>query len=137
MSSLPLSISCLGSPVEATQRADLRCFTYGDRAVVLDDLLQTMNESGCWVESRRATSGSRVEIHFGAMLGAMDEIYGGLVATGLEMPRESHRVLTWLCTLRRHRKDSVVATRTVSIRIEMSFLAQAPEEMAFVSAGMA
>jgi len=137
MTSLPLPLTPLASPANTVERVDLRCFTYGDRAAVLDDMLYAMSQSGCWLESRRATSASQVEIYFGAMLGAMDEIYGGLVGAGVEMPRDSHRALTWLCTLRRHRKDTVVAMRTVSIRMEMSFLTEAQEEMGFVSGGMA
>ncbi|WP_263381102.1 hypothetical protein [Granulicella paludicola] len=137
MTSLPLPYASLLSPSEPSQRVDLRCVSYGDRSMVLSDLLQAMDACGCWVQSRRATSDSQVEIYFGAMLGAADEVYGGLVSVGIEMPRDSHQALTWLCTLRRHRKDAVIATRTVSIRMEMSFLIDEPEEMGFISAGLA
>jgi hypothetical protein len=138
MTSLPLPFSSLVSSFETVQRVDLPAFTYGERSMVLDEMMRTLNESGCWLESRRALSSTQIELYFVAMLGAIDELYGGLIGAGVEMTRESHRAMTWLCTLRRHRRESVVLTRTVSIRLEMNFLSEPEEEeMGFVSGGNA
>jgi hypothetical protein len=137
MTSVHLPLPHYLSPADIVQRVDLRCFSHGDRSLVLDGLMQTLNQSSSWLESRRVISSSQVEIYFVAMLGAVDELYGGLLAAGLEMSSESHREMTWLCTLRRHRKDSVVAVRTVSVRLEMSFFTESAPEMGFVAAGSA
>jgi hypothetical protein len=137
MTSLLTASTPAASTLDAIQRVDLRCFTYGDRDDVLDGLLHALDESGCWVESRRAISPSQIEMFFVAMLGASDELYGGLAGAGVEMVRDSHRAMTLLCTLRRHRREAVVAVRTVSIRMELSFLAECDEEVGMVSAGLA
>jgi hypothetical protein len=137
MTSLLTNSDPIALPADTVERVNLRCFTYCDRDDVLDKLLDALDQAGCWVESRRATSASQIEMYVVAMLGAADELYGGLAGAGVEMVRDSHRAMTLLCTLRRHRKEAVVAVRTVSIRMELSFLAECDEEVGLLSAGLA
>jgi hypothetical protein len=137
MTSLLATSAPIASSLDTVQLVSLRCFTYCERDEVLDELLLALDRAGCWLESRRVTSASQIELYFVAMLGAADELYGGLVGAGVEMTRDSHRAMTLLCTLRRHRKEAPVAVRTVSIRMELSLLAECDEEVGFVSGGLA
>ncbi len=115
----------------------LRCFSYEERFGVMGAMLEALDQCGCWMEAREAVSATRVEMRFAARLEASDELYTGLIAAGVEMTRESHMALTWLCTRRRHQPEGASVFATVGVRLEMNFLEEPELEMGFVAQGLA
>lgn len=129
----------LPAPVpEAVHReVELRCFSYEERFSVMAAMLETLDLCECWVESREAVSTGQVEIFFTARLAAADELYSGLIGAGVEMNRESHLAMTWLCTRWRHMPSEASVHATVGVRLEMNFLDQPELEIGFVAQGLA
>jgi hypothetical protein len=122
---------------EQAQPVELSCFTYDDRRVVFAATMRTLDRCGCWREVMQATSPTQVEICFSVLLSAADELYGGLIAAGVEMTREAHQSLTWLCTLRRHQPEQLRRYGAVDVRLEMNFLIEDEINAGFISAGLA
>jgi hypothetical protein len=100
-------------------------------------MLEALDQCGCWVESREAVSATQVEMLFTARLTAVDELYSGLIGAGVEMSRDSHLAMTWLCTRRRHQPEGASPFATVGVRLEMNFLEKPEMEMGFVAQGLA
>jgi hypothetical protein len=114
---------------ESVQMVELRCFSYEDRRAVLAALLDAVLGCGCWIAEKRALSTWQMEFRFEAELSVVDDLYTSLVGAGVEFTREAHLAMTWLCTLRRHEPRGFASFRTVSVRLEMSFLEECDLEM--------
>jgi hypothetical protein len=120
-----------------SQPLELRCFTYDDRRVVFAAMMHSLDRCGCWREAMQANSHTQVEICFSVTVSAADELYGGLIAAGVEMTRETHQSLTWLCTLRRHQPPTLRHAAAIDVKLEMNFLIEDDPMMGFISAGLA
>jgi hypothetical protein len=105
----------------AIQDVQLRCFSFHDRHSVLTALFDAMSRCGCWIEGRQTTISSRLEFNFELPLCVADDLYAELIAAGLEMKFESHRAMTWLCTLRRHDRETMNSFHAISVRMEVDF----------------
>jgi hypothetical protein len=112
---------------------DLRCHTYEDHRDVIPVLLDILSSLGCWVLEQKALSSTQTELCFEVQLRTAFELYGGLLAAGLELNRDSHIRLSGLCTLRGHNPRHARRRRVVTIRLELNFL----EETAAASNGVA
>lgn len=104
------------------QSLDLQSFSYDDRAGLLPVLLSALADGGGWVIDRRTLSASMVELRVEAQLRSIIELYGAIVAAGLELTRSSHLALTDLCTCRRNAATLIDLGQIVSLRLEISFL---------------
>lgn len=139
MMSMSASSTVVMLPAQAREamrrEVELRCFSYEERFGVMGSMLEALDHCGCWMESREAVSATQVEMLFTARVAGADELYSGLIAAGVEMTRDSHLAMTWLCTRRRHAPDGESAFATVSVRLEMNFLEHV--EMGFVAQGLA
>jgi hypothetical protein len=97
-----------------------------ERGAMLPRLYKALAACGCWTLSYRRRGARAVEYSFEVELGAMVELYCGLVQAGLEMTELSHRALTELCVLRSHegalRSSRCLTPRMVSVRLAMSFV---------------
>jgi hypothetical protein len=109
------------SVLPAIQSVQLRCFSYADRHSILTALYDAMSRCGCWIEGRQTTISSSIEFDFELPLCVADELYGELISAGIEMKHESHRALTWLCTLRRHDCETISSFRAISVHMEIDF----------------
>jgi len=109
---------------------DVCGFSLEERTVMLPRLYKVFAGCGCWAVSYRRIGRRAVEYSFETELGAVMELYCGLVQTGLEMTEVSHRALTELCVLRTHehmlRRTRCITPRMVSVRLRMNFVD--PEE---------
>jgi hypothetical protein len=103
------------------QNVELRCYSFQDRHSVLTCLYDAMTRCGCWIEGRQTTVSSRLEFNFELPLCVADDLYAELIASGIEMKFESHRAMTWLCTLRRHDRMTMNSFHAVSVRMEIDF----------------
>lgn len=134
---MPLLSKTIAVPTlaaDALQPVELQGFSYEDRRLVLAAMLESLETCGCWVEERRSVSPSQMELRFEVPLSAADELYSEMVSVGVEFTREAHQAMTWLCTLRRHEPKSL---RTVSVRMDMSFLEEYAMEMGRMPTGHA
>ncbi len=139
--SISASTSVAALPVPVAKAVDrevrLRCFSYEERFGAMAVMLEALDQCGCWMESREAVSATQVEMLFATRLAAADELYSGLVGTGVEMTQESHRAMTMLCTRWRHQPEDASRFATIRVRLEVNFL-QVPEvEIGFVAHGLA
>jgi hypothetical protein len=103
----------------------VRGSSHQDRWQILPALDAAMHNCGCWVLMRDTLRASQVALIFEVHLGSAFDLYGALIAAGVELTRDSHSALTGLCTLRRHHPASppgaVAPTRIVTVRLEVSF----------------
>lgn len=101
---------------------DLQGFSYDDRASVLPVLLSALADSGGWVLDRRTMSASAVELRVEVQLRSIVDIYGSVIAAGLELTRSSHLALTDLCTCRKNVATAADLGQIITLRLEISFL---------------
>lgn len=122
MSILSLVESNVPMQVPLDRLFDLQGYSYGERSTLLPDLTAAFAHCGGWVLERRTTSPATVEFRLELQLRAIVELYGALVAAGVELTTASHATLTGLCTCRRHRTHAVSLTHVLTLRLELSFL---------------
>jgi hypothetical protein len=139
--SISASSSVAALPVPVVEAVDrevrLRCFSYEERFGVMAVMLEALDQCGCWMESRETVSATQVEMLFAARLAASDELYSGLMTTGVDMTQESHMAMTLLCTRWRHQPEDASRFATIRVRLEVNFLRLPEVEMGFVAQGAA
>ena len=101
---------------------DLQSFCYDDRASVLPPLLTALAECGGWVVDRRTMSASTVELRLEVQLRSIVDLYGSIIAAGLELTRSSHLSLTDMCTCRKNARTVADLGQILTLRLEVSFL---------------
>jgi hypothetical protein len=104
------------------QTHDLQGYSYDDRQGLLPVLTSAFTQCGGWVLERKSTSASAMEFRIEIQLNAIVDLYSSLVATGLELTRNTHQTLTALCTSRQHLLGARQPGQVVSIRLELNFL---------------
>jgi hypothetical protein len=109
-------------------RVELRGYSYDDHRQIVPALLETMAACGCWVLEQRALSPTITELCFEVQLRSVFELYSGLIATGVELTRDSHTCMTGLCTVRDYNPRQAKRRRIITVRLELSFLEQAGSE---------
>jgi len=119
---LPTLAAIPPEPPAVAHSLELQGFTYDDRRLILPAVTDAMTSSGCWVLERKPLSLTTLQITFEVQLRSIIELYGALIAVGLELTRGSHLDLTGLCTLRRHNPSPATLGRVLLIRLEVSFL---------------
>lgn len=112
----------ISSQKTSTSSLDLQSFSYDDRANVLPALLSALADCGGWVLDRRTTSASAVEFRIEVQLRSILDLYGSVIAAGLELTRSSHLVLTDLCTCRKNVPTMADLGQIITLRLEISFL---------------
>jgi len=104
------------------QTHDLQGYSYEDRQGLLPTLTSALAQCGGWVLERKTTSATTMEFRIEIQLYGIVDLYSSLMATGVELTRNTHTTLTGLCTSRKHVAMSHRPTQVVSIRLELSFL---------------
>jgi hypothetical protein len=107
----------------AAQMFDLQGYCYGDRMALLPQLSSAFTECGGWVLERKNLSTTSLEYRFEIQLAGILELYGSMIEMGLELTRNAHAVLTDLCNCRQHITRSVDPCQILTLRLEISFLA--------------
>jgi hypothetical protein len=115
----------------------LRGYSYEGRDIVYPRVLDALGDCGCWIEENRSDSAAQVTVRFDVAIRSAVELYSELIASGLEMTRDSHIAMTWLCTLRRHNLRTARARRLASVELEIRFLEEHDFEAGWVAAGIA
>lgn len=101
---------------------DIQGFSYEERAGVLPGLLSSLADCGGWVLDRRTLSPSMMELKLEIQLRSILDLYGSIVAAGLELTRSSHLALTDLCTCYHNVNASMDLGQIITLRLEISFL---------------
>jgi hypothetical protein len=101
---------------------DLQGFSYDDRANVLPVVLAALADCGGWVLDRRMLSASMIELRVEVQLRSIVDLYGAIIAAGLELTRGSHLALTDQCTCRKNAATAADQGQIVTLRLEISFL---------------
>ena len=101
---------------------DLQSFSYDDRASVLPALLSALADCGGWVLDRRTMSAKTVELRVEVQLRSIVDLYGSMIAAGLELTRSSHLALTDMCTCRKNVMIAADLGQIITLRLEISFL---------------
>jgi hypothetical protein len=129
------------SPPQDLPAVALRGFSHEDRRLILPALDRAIDSCGCWVVERRTVSPAQVELVLEVQLSGVFELYGALIAAGVELTRASHAALTELCTLRRHNVFAdppvLLYGRVVTLGLEVSFFEESENEMGLWAAGLA
>jgi hypothetical protein len=121
---------------------EVHSFSLEERNAMLPRVYRVLAASGCWTVGYKRRGRRTLEYSFEVELGAVVELYCGLVQAGLEMTEVSHRALTELCVVRTHeqalRSARGLGPHVVSVRLVMSFLdAEEEVELAAVMAASA
>ncbi len=101
---------------------DIQGFTYEQRHGLLPDLTAAFSNCGGWVLDRKTLSPTNMQFRVEIQLNAVLDLYGAIVASGVELTRAGHEALTELCTRRKHLRLAAELGQIVSIRLEISFL---------------
>jgi hypothetical protein len=119
------------------QTVRLHGYSYEGRDAVFPRVLDALGGCGCWIEENRSDSASLVTVRFDVAVRSAVELYSELIAAGLEMTRDSHLAMTWLCTLRRHNLRTARALRLASVELEIRFLEEHDSNLGWSAAGIA
>jgi len=103
------------------QSLDIHGFTYEERHGLLPLLTNAFSTCGGWLLERKTLSPSNMEFRLEIQLHAIQELYGAVIGTGVELTRAGHLALTEMCTRRRH-LGFAEQRQVVAIRLELNFL---------------
>lgn len=108
---------------------EVHSFSREELRLTLPRLHKVLVASGCWTFRCKQCGQQTVVYSFEVELGAVLDLYCGLVRSGLELTDLSHHALTELCTLWTHQAALREGIGPVSVQLSMSFV-DADEEMA-------
>jgi hypothetical protein len=115
--------------VHIPETLDLHGYSYIDRQGLLPNLTTAFTQCGGWVLERKTTSATTIEFRIEIQLRSIVELYSSLIAAGVELTRNTHALLTDLCTCRHNlSRNHAPATRNyqpsqiLTLRLELSFL---------------
>ena len=110
--SRPLLTSNLSNPTPATapaasaftdpQNFNLAAYCYADRLDTIPAIASAFALAGGWVTDRRTVSSTEMDFRVELQLNNILDLYAAIVETGLELTRNTHALLTELCTCRFH-----------------------------------
>ncbi len=103
----------------------LQSFTYLDRVALLPQLGSAVDAAGGWILDLRSLSATAAMLRLEVQQQALPAVYGALLGSGLELTRDSHRVLAERCTCSMHVPSRSVLSSILTLRVEVNFLAEA------------
>ena len=102
----------------------LQGFTYLDRVSLLPELGSSVDGAGGWILDLRSLSATAAELRFEVQQQALPSVYGALLGAGLELTRDSHRILAERCNCSLHLPPRSVLSSILTLRVEVHFLAE-------------
>ena len=113
----------------AQPQIHLQGFTYAERASMLPELGASIDAAGGWVLERRSISADALEMHLEVQIQALPEVYGALLASGLQLTRDSHRTLAERCNCSLYLRPRRGVSSILLIRAEVHFLPDPPQPL--------
>ncbi len=104
------------------QSLEIQGFSYEERHGLLPTLTTAFAECGGWIIDRKTLSPSTMEFRIEIQVRAVVDLYGSILASGLELTRAGHLALTHLCTCRKNLSNPADLRQIVAIRLEINFL---------------
>jgi len=104
-------------------------FTYAERAHLLPNLGAAVDQAGGWVLERHSLAADAVEVYLEVQMPALREVYGALLACGLELTRDSHRALAERCNCDLHLRPQQGTSSILSLRVDIRFLPEPPQPL--------
>lgn len=101
----------------------LASYSYIDRTKLLADLGTAVDGAGGWMLDRRQISAQTLEVCVEIQQQCLPELYAALLSSGLELTRESHRVLAERCNCCNYLPSRRGASTIMTLRIEVQLLA--------------
>ena len=125
MDSKPLN-KAIPDPLAAEMpTVELRGQTFEDHREIIPALLDSMAACGCWLLEQRVLSPTATELSFEIQLRSVFDLYSGLLASGVDLSRDSHTCMKSLCTVRDHNPHHARRRRIITVRLELLFLEEA------------
>lgn len=100
----------------------LPAFSYVERAKLLADLGTAVDGAGGWMLDRRQISPHTFEMCIEVQQQCLPELYAALLSGGLELTRESHRVLAERCNCCNYLPSRRGASTIMTLRIEVQLM---------------
>ena len=100
---------------------ELRGHSYEEHTQLLPRLLETMSACGCWLLEQRILSLTTTELSFELQLRSVFELYSALLASGVDLSRDSHTLMKSLCTIRDHNPHRARRRRILIVHLELAF----------------
>lgn len=110
----------------------LASYTYAERSVLLANLGNAIDGAGGWMLERRQISAQTFEMCVEVQQQCLPEVYAALLGSGLELTRESHRVLAERCNCCNYLPSKRGASTIMTLRIEVQLLSD-PQRTAALS----
>ena len=120
-----------------TPTVALRGHSYEDHRHIVPTLLESMASCGCWLLEQRALSPTTTALSMEVQLRSIFELYSGILASGVELTRDSHTRMTGLCTVRDHNPRQAKRRRILNVRLEISFLELTETDFSRSAVGLA
>jgi len=116
--------------MQIPETVDLHGYSYLDRQGLLPQLVTSFTNCGGWILERKTTSATKIEFRLEIQLRGIVDLYSSLVSSGVELTRNTHALLTDLCTCRHNLSRTVdpaaaaryPAGQVLTIRLEVNFL---------------
>jgi hypothetical protein len=102
----------------------LQSFTYLDRVALLPELGSGVDAAGGWILDLRSLSATAAVLRLEVQLQALPSVYGALLGSGLELTRDSHRLLSERCNCSMYLPSRSVLSSILTLRVEVNFLAE-------------
>lgn len=102
----------------------LQGFTYLDRVALLPELSSAVDGAGGWILDLRSQSATTAELRIEVQQQALPAVYGAMLGSGLELTRDSHRILAERCNCGLHLPSRSVLSSILTLRVEVHFLAE-------------
>lgn len=104
------------------QSIDIQGFSYEEQYRLLPQLATAIDQCGGWLLERKSLSSTTIELHMEIQLRSLVELYAALIASGLQLTRDSHFGLAALCSGRRHAGNPSRRGQVLAVYLEVSFL---------------
>lgn len=104
------------------QSIDIQGFSYEEQPRLLPQLVDAIDRCGGWLVEKNSLSSTTIELHVEIQLRSILELYGTLIASGLQLTRDSHFGLTALCSCRKEPVNLSRRGQVLRVCLEVSFL---------------
>ena len=114
--------SAFHAPISDVHTFELAGYYYSDRVALLPQLTSAFVGCGGWVLERRTISATSMDFRFEIQLSAVLDLYGELLALGVDLTRAAHTILTELCTCRKHSGLATAPRQVLTFCLGITFL---------------
>lgn len=104
------------------QSIDIQGFSYEDRSRSLPLLVDAIDRCGGWLLERNSLSSTTIELHLEIQFKSILDLYGTLIASGIQLTRDSHFGLAALCSCRENSVPPFPGGQMLTVCLEVSFL---------------